>query len=184
MIYCRIDRRRKFPATILLRALGYSTEELLKYFYNADTLLMPAKGVFEKVIDYSMIQGQRSTRDVKDPKTNEIIVRKNRKFTAISIKKMTEAGLKVLNIEPEQVEGLISAEDIVNEETGEVIVECNETLTIAKLEELRTLGFSKIKVLFIDGLNVGSYFSDTLKQDKISTKEEAIFEILSPHASG
>lgn len=177
LIYCRIDRRRKFHATILLRALGYSTEELLKYFYNADTLLMPAKGVFEKVIDYSMILGQRSTRDVKDPKTNEVIVRKNRKFTALSIKKMQEAGLKVLNIEPEQVDGLISAEDVVNEETGEVMLECNETLTVAKLEELRSSGLDKIKVLFVDGLNVGSYLSDTLKQDKVSTQEEAIFEI-------
>ncbi|HXW53878.1 MAG TPA: DNA-directed RNA polymerase subunit beta, partial [Myxococcota bacterium] len=177
LIYCRIDRRRKFPATILLRALGYSTEELLKYFYNADTLLMPAQGVFEKVIDYDMILGQRSTRDVKDPKTNEIIVRKNRKFTALSIKKMQEAGLKVLNVEPEQVDGLISAEDLVNHETGEVLLECNEALTAEKLEELRVAGFNKIKVLFIDGLNVGSYFSDTLKQDKVSTKEEAIFEI-------
>lgn len=177
LIYCRIDRRRKFSATILLRALGYSTEELLKYFYNADTLLMPSKGVFEKVIDYDMLLGQRSTRDVKDPKTNEILVRKNRKFTALSIKKMKEAKLKVLNVEPEQVEGLISAEDIINEDTGEVLLECNETLTIEKLEELRESGFNKIKVLFIDGLNVGPYLSDTLKQDKIATKEEAIFEI-------
>jgi DNA-directed RNA polymerase subunit beta len=177
LIYCRIDRRRKFHATILLKALGYSTEELLKYFYNADTLLMPAPGVFEKVIDYSMILGKRSTRDVKDPKTNEIIVRKNRKFTSLSIKKMQEAGLKVLNVDPEQVEGLISAEDIINEETGEVVLECNESLTASKLEELRASGIDKIKVLFIDGLNVGAYFSDTLKQDKVSTQEEAIFEI-------
>lgn len=177
LIYCRIDRRRKFLATILLRALGYNTEELLKYFYNADTLLMPSKGVFEKVIDYSLLQGQRSARDVKHPQTDEIIVRKNRKFTALSIKKMQDAGLKVLNIEPEQIDGLISAEDIIDQGTGEVLVECNETLSSSRLEELRSKGFNKIKVLFIDGLNVGSYFSDTLKQDKINTREEAIFEI-------
>lgn len=177
LIYCRIDRRRKFPATIILKALGYSTEELLKYFYNADTLLMPAKGIFEKVIDYDKILGQRSTRDVKDPKTGEIFVRKNRKFTNLSIRKMQEAGLKVLNIEEDQIEGLISAEDVVNESTGEVLLECNETLNAAKLESLREAGLDSIRVLFVDGLNVGSYFSDTLKQDKVSTREEAIFEI-------
>jgi len=177
LIYCRIDRRRKFPATIILKALGYSTEELLKYFYNADTLLMPAKGLFQKVIDYDKILGQRSTRDVKDPKTGEIFVRKNRKFTNLSIRKMQEAGLKVLNIEEDQIEGLIAAEDIVNEDTGEVLLECNETLNAAKLEALRETGLDSIRVLFVDGLNVGSYFSDTLKQDKVSTREEAIFEI-------
>ncbi len=177
LIYCRIDRRRKFHATILLKALGYSTEELLKYFYHADTLLMPAKGVFEKVIDYDKLLGQRSTRDVRDPKTEEIIVRKNRKFTNLSIKKMREANLKVLSVDDDQVEGLISAEDLVNEETGEVLLECNEVLTANKLETLRAGGLAKIKVLFIDGLNVGSYFSDTLNSDKVSTREEAIFEI-------
>ena len=177
LIYCRIDRRRKFPATIILKALGYSTEELLKYFYNADTLLMPAKGVFQKVIDYDKILGQRSTRDVKDPKTGEVFVRKNRKFTNLSIRKMQEAGLKVLNIEEDQIEGLLAAEDIVNEDTGEVLLECNETLNANKLESLRETGLDSIRVLFVDGLNVGSYFSDTLKQDKVSTREEAIFEI-------
>jgi DNA-directed RNA polymerase subunit beta len=177
LIYCRIDRRRKFHATILLKALGYSTEELLKYFYNADTLLMPAKGVFEKVIDYDKLLGQRSTRDVVDPKSGDVFVRKNRKFTNLSIKKMHEAGLKVLPVEEDQVEGLISAEDVVNEDTGEVLLECNEVLTGLKLEALRAGGLDKIKVLFIDGLNVGSYFSDTLNQDKVSTREEAIFEI-------
>lgn len=177
LVYCRIDRRRKFYATILLRALGYTTEELLKYFYNAETLLMPAKGVFEKVIDYDLLLGQRSTRDVIDPKTKEIIVRKNRKFTKLSIKKMQEAGLKVLSLFEDEVEGLISAEDVIDESTGEVILECNETLTLSRLESLREKGVDKIKVLFVDNLNVGPYLSNTLAQDKITTQQEAIFEI-------
>ena len=73
------------------------------------------------------------------------------------------------------MEGLISAEDIVNEDTGEVLVECNETLTPNKLEELRESGRITVKVLFIDGLNVGSYFSDTLKTDKISKQRRSYF---------
>jgi DNA-directed RNA polymerase subunit beta len=177
LIYCRIDRRRKFHATILLKALGYNAEELLKYFYNADTLLIPQAGVYEKVIDYEKLLGLRATRDVRDPKTSEVIVRKNRKFTNLSLKKMQEAGLKVLPVADDQLEGLISAEDLIDESTGEVFFECNEVLTAEKLEALREKGIDKLKVLFIDGLNVGSYFSDTLRQDKTGTREEAIFEI-------
>ena len=85
LIYCRIDRRRKFPATVFFACPWLQHRRAIKYFYNADTLLMPAKGVFEKVIDYSLILGQRSTRDVKEPKTGEVIVRKNRKFTPLSL---------------------------------------------------------------------------------------------------
>ena len=177
LIYCRIDRRRKFHATILLKALGYSTEELLKYFYSVEVLLLPKKGIYEKIINYDLLLGQRSVRDIKDPSSNEIIVRKNRKFTRISIKKMQDAGLKVLSLFEEEVDGLISAEDIIDESTGEILVQCNEALTVAKLESLRESGVDKVKVLFIDGLNVGAYFSQTLAQDKVSTQQEAIFEI-------
>lgn len=177
LIYCRIDRRRKFLITILLKALGYGTEELLKYFYDFETLLMPEKGIYEKVIDYDLLLGQRSTRDVKDPSTGEILVRKNRKFTKISIKKMQDAGLKTLSIFEDEIMGLISAEDVVNDDTGEVILECNAPLSVDRLELLRQAGRTSIKVLFVDGLNVGSYLSDTLRQDKISTYEEAIIEI-------
>ncbi len=177
LIYARIDRRRKFLATVLLKALGYGTEELLKYFYNFETLLMPEKGVYEKVIDYDLLLGQRSTRDVKDPISKEILVRKNRKFTKLSIKKMQDGGLKTLSIFEDEVVGLISAQDVVDDNTGEILIECNESLSIDKLEALRLSGKDSIKVLFIDGLNVGSFFSDTLRQDKISTREDAIFEI-------
>ncbi len=177
LVYCRIDRRRKFLATILLKALGYSNEELLNYFYNAETLFMPAAGVYEKAIDYDLILGRRATRDVVDPKTGDVLVRKNRKFTAVALRKMKESGLKVLSVPETDVEGLICANDVIDENTGEILVECNEALSKAKLDKLFEGGLNNLKVLFIDGLNVGPFLSDTLAQDKISTREEAIFEI-------
>lgn len=177
LIYCRIDRRRKFLVSILLKALGYSTAELLKYFYDFETLIIPAKGLYEKVIDYDLLLGQRAIRDVKDPNTNEILVKKNRKFTKMSIKKMQDAGLKTLSVPEDEVVGLISAEDVLDENTGEVLLECNETLSLEKLESLREAGRDSIKVLFVDNLNVGPYLSETLRQDKIASREEAIFEI-------
>lgn len=177
LIYCRIDRRRKFLATILLKALGYSTEELLAYFYKTEILLLGNSKGFSKVADYELLLGQRATKDILHPKTEEVLVRKNRKFTKLSIQKMQEAGIKTLHLEDEEVTGLISAKDIINQETGEVLLECNEALTLKKLESLSEAGLKQIEVLFIDGLNVGSYLRDTIAQDKVNNREEALLEL-------
>ncbi|MES2503547.1 MAG: DNA-directed RNA polymerase subunit beta [Myxococcota bacterium] len=177
LIYCRIDRRRKFLATILLKALGYSTEELLAYFYKTETLLLDHKNGFSKVADYELLLGQRATRDIVNPKTEEVLVRKNRKFTKLSIQKMQEVGIKTLHLEDEEVAGLISAKDVINTNSGEVLAECNEVLTLKKLEALQEAGFKQIEVLFIDGLNVGSYLRDTIAGDKVTNREEALLEL-------
>ena len=177
IIHCRIDRRRKFPATILLKALGYTTEDLLDFFYKKEVLLLEGKGKFAKKIDFDLLLHQRSTRDVRDPASKEVIVKKNRKFTRGAIKKMQDAGMDTLPITDEEVAGLISAEDIIDMDTGEVLAESNEVLNVDKVEELRKRGYKEIQVLYIDGLNVGSYLRDTLALDKINTREEAILEI-------
>ena len=177
LIYCRIDRRRKFLATILLKALGYSTEELLTYFYKTEVLLIGNSKGFSKVADYDLLLGQRATKDILHPKTEEVLVRKNRKFTKLSIQKMQEAGIKTLHLEDEEVTGLISAKDIINKDSGEVLLECNEALTLKKLESLAESGLKQIEVLFIDGLNVGSYLRDTIAQDKVNNREEALLEL-------
>ena len=177
LIYCRIDRRRKFLASILLKALGYSTEELLSYFYKTETLILEHKDGFSKKADYDLLLGQRATRDIVDPKSEDVLVRKNRKFTRLSIDKMKKAGIKTLDLEDTEVEGLVSAKGVLNPKTKEPLVECNEVLTIAKIEELQKLGLKEIEVLFIDGLNVGSYLRDTIAQDKVSTREEALLEL-------
>ena len=176
-LYCRIDRRRKFYATILLKALGFSTEELLKYYYHTELLLLNSDGSFDKIIDFEFLLGQRAVRDVLDPETGEKLVRKNRKFTNTTISKMKKIGLKTLSLSQEEVLGLISAEDVVNNATGEVLLECNEELSIEAISRLRENSFEKVKVLYIDGLNVGSYFRDTWAADKIESREDAVMEV-------
>jgi len=176
LLYCRIDRRRKFHATILLKALGFTDEKLLSYFYRTEELLLDVNNGFTKMIDYDVLVGQRATRDVLAP-NGDVLVNRNRKFTRLAVEKMKKAGLTSLPLGNDEVEGLISAEDVINEETGEVVVECNESLTLTKILKLVESGFRSIKVLFIDGLNVGSYLRDTLAQDKISSREEAVLEI-------
>ncbi|MBN2803354.1 MAG: DNA-directed RNA polymerase subunit beta [Deltaproteobacteria bacterium] len=175
IIHCRIDRRRKMPATVLLRALGYSTQDLLNYFYNTETVFLDKSGNITKSIEYDLIIGQRSIRDIKID--NKTVVKKNRKFTKSAIRKMQEAELDKLPFDMESLIGKVSAEDIIDEETGEVLIGCNEEITETNLQSLNDAGISSFKILFIDGLNFGSYLRDTLLADKVATQDEAILEI-------
>lgn len=180
ILYVRIDRRRKLHATILLRAMGYSTEELLSYFYTTETIFIEeTDGVrsFSKSIEFDSLPGQRAIRDIYHPITGEILVKKNRKFTRSAMRKLQDSGVRVLAVGSDEVVGKISARDVVDEHTGEVLLQCNEQLTEAKIATLAARGIREIKVLFIDGLNVGSYLRDTLIADKVNTPDEALIEI-------
>ena len=177
LIYVRIDRRRKLLATVLLRALGYSTRDLLNYFYDTETVYLEGAKKLFKSIEFDLLPGQRATRDIRNPETKEIIVRKNRKFTKAAIKKLRASGRDRLPVELPDVMGKVSSEDVVDVETGEVLLECNEDITEAKLDLLRDHKIKDFKVLFIDNLNVGSYLRDTLLSDKIGSTEDAVMEI-------
>ncbi|MCU0681133.1 MAG: DNA-directed RNA polymerase subunit beta [Polyangiaceae bacterium] len=175
VIYVRIDRRRKMHATVLLRALGYSTQELLNYFYSTETVYLEKGGKLSKSIEYDLLPGQRATRDVKVE--GETVVKKNSKFTKLAIKKLRDKKLDRLPLEVEELAGKVAGQDVIDPETGEVLLEVNEELSEPKLERLRTAGIEGFKILFIDGLNVGSYLRDTLLADKVKTTEDAILEI-------
>ncbi len=191
ILYVRIDRRRKLPATVLLRALGAvpdtakknalefkgTPEEILNYFYATETITIGEKGKYEKSVELELLPGQRATRDIKHPKTGEVIVKKNRKFTRAAIKKLEQAKIRTLPLDAEELVTKISAHDVVDEATGEVLLEVNEEVSEEKVEALRERGINEFKVLFIDNLNVGPFLRDTLNADKISSPEEAIMEI-------
>ena len=119
IIYVRIDRRRKMHATVLLRALGYSTQDLLNYFYSTETVFIEKGGKYAKSIEYDLLAGQRATRDIKIGA--DVIVKKNTKFTRAAIRKMKEAKLERMPVEPEELIGKVAAHDIVDPETGEVV---------------------------------------------------------------
>src|SRR5712671_1996015 len=132
IIYVRIDRRRKMHATVLLRALGYSTQDLLNYFYSTETVFIDKGEKYAKSVEYDLLAGQRATRDIKIG--GEVLVKKNTKFTKAAIKKLREAKVDRLPIEMDELVGKVAAHDIVDKETGEVILECNEDLTEGKVE--------------------------------------------------
>ncbi len=190
LLYVRIDRRRKLPATVLIRALGAvpdtakknpiefrgTTEEILNYYYATETIYLHSAGEFEKSVELELLPGQRATRDIKT-KSGEVIVKKNRKFTRGAIKKLEAAKMRTLPIDADELFTKVSAYDVVDEATGEVILECNEEVSQEKVDELLKRGIKEFKVLFIDNLNVGPYLRETLMLDKIDSPEQAIMEI-------
>ncbi|MEW6431796.1 MAG: DNA-directed RNA polymerase subunit beta [Myxococcota bacterium] len=190
LLYVRIDRRRKLPVTVLIRALGAvpdaakknplefrgTTEEILNYFYATETIYLHSVDEFEKSVDFELLYNQRATRDVKT-KSGEVIVKKNRKFTRAALKKLEASKITRLPIDADELFTKVSAYDVVDETTGEVLIECNEELSPNTVEELVKRGIKEIKVLFIDNLNVGPYLRETLLMDKIETPEEAVMEI-------
>ncbi len=177
LLFCRIDRRRKMHVTILFKALGMTTEDILKSFYNTETIILKDKGAFERDVDFSLLSGIRAEYDIVNPKTGKVLVKKNRKFTKATVEKLKEEKVKTLSIDPSTVYTKISAEDVYDTDTGEILLELNEQLTEEKVGYLRERGVKEVKVLYIDGVNVGSFIRDTLMNDKISTQEEALIEI-------
>ena len=175
ILFVRIDRRRKLPATVLLKALGFSAEELLNRYYDTDEIFVE-NGVYRKKVNTKLLLGQRATVEVLDA-DGEVLVKANRKFTKSAIRKIEEKKIEFIQIPEEEVVGKIASIDIVDESTGEVVLECNEELTAAKLEDLGKRGINNFKLLFIDNILVGSYLRDTLLQDKVNSPEEAKVEI-------
>lgn len=176
ILYVRIDRRRKMPATVLLKALGYSTEQLLNYYYKSEEIHIQGE-TLSKSIDQELLTLQKAAIDVVDPKTGEVIVKSNRKFTKASIKKMVEHGIRTVPVNIDGITGRFASSDIIDPVTGEIVVECNEEISADKFEEIRSRNISNFKVLFIDNLHITSSFRDTLLVDKISTTDEALIEI-------
>lgn len=177
ILHVRIDRRRKIPATVLLKALGYSTQELLEYFYPTDTIRITEDGRFLRDLDPKKMEGERSPADIRDPNTGEIIVKKHDKLGRLRIKKLLDLGIKSIEIDRKDVIGLVLADDVVDEETGEILHECNQEITEKVLKTLLDHAPCEVKVLRIDNVNAGPYLRNTLLLDKVETPTEAAVEI-------
>ncbi len=176
ILYVRIDRRRKLPVTILLRALGLSVEEILNYFYKSETVTLEGKKLFKNFVPEVLIY-QKAAADVKDPSTGDVIVKKGRKFTRVAIEKLKKTKFAEVPVEAEDIIGRVLAHDVVDPATGEIVAGVNEPLTVERLEKIGSLKIGKLDLLYIDELNVGGYLRNTLLIDKMSSTEDAIIEI-------
>src|SRR5215475_10244723 len=181
LIQVRIDRRRKLHATVLLKALGYSAEELLSFFYAPEIIKIDGRKLMKKVAAPEKLLGQRVTKSVKSD-DGETIVREGRKFTQAAVRKMKEANIEWIQIGLDDLvrdDGVkrVAPEDIVDETTGEVILEGNEPITEEILEELRRRNILEFPLLYLDPVTTGTAIHDTLNADKTMTREEAIIDI-------
>ncbi len=177
LLYVRIDRRRKLLATILLRALGYSTEELLRIYYQTEKCHVGDSGNIIKDVNPEVLKGTRATSNIYAPGSRKILVKDGHKITKVALKRIVESGLKEMKMTPEELAGRVTLQDIVNPETGEVIAEGNTELTEEMVSAILDKKVREFELLFIDNIHVSAAFRDTLAQDKVTTPEEAMIEI-------
>jgi len=171
LLYVRIDRRRKIPVTVLLRALKYTGQELLDYFYRREKILL-LKGKFAKEISKEVLVGQKAPADIIDPETQKVILKKHRRITEESFKRLEMTKMTAIPVETEDLIGKFLAKDVVDPETGEIVAEYNEEVTEEFLNEAKERKIESFEILFIDNINVSSSLRDTLVMDKIELNPE------------
>jgi DNA-directed RNA polymerase subunit beta len=176
LIHVRIDRRRKFPATIILKALGYTTEDLLSHFYDLDEVTVKGKKLFRK-LDIERMSGQRAIVDILDPKSGEALVKAGRRITRAVVKKVKDLGITELEVTAEDLAGKVLAKPLIDESTGEIIADANAELSKEHVMMAMEAGIDKIHLIFFDGLTVGPFLRNTLLVDKVTSKEEALLKI-------
>ncbi|MCB1861412.1 MAG: DNA-directed RNA polymerase subunit beta [Gammaproteobacteria bacterium] len=173
-LFVRIDRRRKLPATILLRALGYETEEILAMFFETDLFAL-TKTKAKLTLVPERLRGETATFDIKSG--SDVIVESGRRVTQRHIRMLQEAGVKQLDVPFDFLHGKVLSENIIDKETGELLANANDEITEELLLRLVDSGVKKINTLFTNDLDHGAYISSTLRIDPSSSQLEAQVEI-------
>ncbi len=201
LVYARIDRRRKLPVTSILYSLysketedkikelkaqgkkidpseikGMDKEEILSYFYDVDTYVADKKNWKVKFMPERM-KGVKFDFDLINTKTGEVVWEKGKKLTPRSAQKLVDEGLEYYRIAPDQLFGKFLATAVINPKTGEVIADAGAELNEEVLNNISSAKVGEIKVLYIDGVNVGPYIRNTLEMDKNHNREEALLDI-------
>ena len=175
MVFVRIDRRRKLPASILLRALDYSTQDILEMFYDNNTYYIDKDGNFSIELVPSRLRGAVLNFDIMSKRT--VIVKAGARITARHIREIEKAKLSKLDVPAEFIVGDALAKDIVDKESGEVLFQCNAEITEEMLEGLVKAGVSQFETIYTNDLDCGPFISDTLRIDSTTTRLEALVEI-------
>ncbi|QBZ82274.1 DNA-directed RNA polymerase subunit beta [Hydrogenovibrio crunogenus] len=173
-VFVRIDRRRKLPVSIIFRAMGYSSEEILDTFFE-HTHISYKKDAFVMQLVPSQLKGQTAAFDIADG--DKVIVKAGKKITARNIKQLQEAKVESVVIPEEYLLGKVLSSGITNEETGELVARSNEVIASDLIETMKSIKDLSFRILFIDDLENGSYISDTLNLDTTTSQLEAQIEI-------
>jgi DNA-directed RNA polymerase subunit beta len=176
LVYVRIDRRRKLPATILLRALGYTAQEVLGMFYDINVFNVDKEGNYVVELVADRLRGEIASFDILD-KDGSVIVEAGRRITARHVRQIEKSKLKELVVPQEYVIGRALAKDIVNPKTGEVLFECNSEITADMLKKLGEASITCIETIYTNELDCGPFVSHTLRIDPTRSQLDALVEI-------
>ena len=174
LLYTRIDRRRKIPATIMLRALDMGTEEILSEFYEEDEYTIDGDVVKLALIP-ERLRGETLSVDIKVK--SKVYVNAGRRITARHIKELEKSKVSEISLDEEFLFGKVTSKDVINTETGEVLVPANTVIEKDVLDAFKENGITKINCLYINELDKGSYIADTLRVDPTTNRLEALVEI-------
>src|SRR5512139_3896225 len=175
LLYVRIDRKRKFLASVFLRALGLrGADEIIRAFYSVDTVFLKQNSQYWSVSD--TLVGLRAGEDIQVPGA-DMTIPKGKKITHAAIAALRKAGVEAIKIDEAEREGAVASSDIVDPETGEIILEANEEVTHRVIAIAQEKGVDRIEVFFPERDEVGPTISTTLKKDPVHTHEEALIEI-------
>ncbi|RCU43240.1 MULTISPECIES: DNA-directed RNA polymerase subunit beta [Corallincola] len=174
-LFVRIDRRRKLPASIILRALEYTTEQILEMFFETTEVQIKRNKIIMH-LSPEQLRGEIAAFDVKDG-NGDVLVEKDRRITAKHIRQLTKAGISEFEVPHEYLVGKTLAKAHANKDSGEVIAEANAELTLELVAELAEAGVKKFDVLYTNELDQGPYMSETLRVDPSTNRMEALVEI-------
>ncbi|MDR2012999.1 MAG: DNA-directed RNA polymerase subunit beta, partial [Rhodanobacter sp.] len=174
-LFTRIDRRRKLPVTVLLRALGYTNEEMLEIFFEKNIFHLGKKDGATLNLVAERLRGETLNFDLRVG--NEVIVEAGKRITTRHVRQLENAKIKSLEVPDEYVIGRILAHNVVDTKTGELLASANDELNEAHLEAFRKVGVDKIATLWVNDLDRGDYISKTLRIDPSKTPLEALVEI-------
>ncbi|AZG71626.1 DNA-directed RNA polymerase subunit beta [Shewanella livingstonensis] len=174
-LFVRIDRRRKLPATIILRALEYSTQDILDLFFERIEFNIKKDSLVMSLVP-DRLRGETAGYDIKDAE-GSLLVEAGRRITARHIKQLEKTNTTELEVPVDYIVGKYAAQDYIDEDTGEVLVTANSEITLEDLAKLSLAGIKRIDTLFINDLDHGAYIADTLRIDSTTNRLEALVEI-------
>ncbi|UXY17291.1 DNA-directed RNA polymerase subunit beta [Chitiniphilus purpureus] len=181
MLFFRIDRRRKMPVSILLKALGYTPERALVEFYDTDTFMMSKDGLYLELVP-ERLKGEVAKFDIVSD-DGKVLAQEGKRITAKTIRDIHNAGLKKLPVPIDFLIGRVLAHDVVNADTGEVITRANEEITEDTVVKFEQAGVAQVKVLYVNDLDQGAYISASLRADETADQyaaRVAIYRMMRP----
>ncbi|MGR8931997.1 MAG: DNA-directed RNA polymerase subunit beta [Gammaproteobacteria bacterium] len=173
-VYVRIDRRRKIPATILLRALGYDNEDMINMFFETNKFSLNADKLMFHVIP-ERLRGEMAVFDIKH--NGEVLIEEGRRITAKHVRQLQKAGVEEIEVPKDYLYGKILGHNIIDTSTGELIAQVNDELSEGLLDKLVEAGVKEINTLYVNDLDRGPYISNSMRLDTTTNRMEALVEI-------